>query len=98
VLGGNQCGFALGDYELAQDTPNIDVLSYHDYGDPSAVPGGLSLRLQQAQQLKKPLIVGEVGYLSNCSAMRTKQAAQFIGGVSGFLPWNWELGEATCGL
>jgi hypothetical protein len=98
VLGGNQCGFSLGDYVLSQDTPNIDVLSYHDYADPSAVPGGLTLRLQQAKQLNKPIIVGEVGFLSSCSIMSVKQPAQFAAGVSGFLPWNWEPAASTCGF
>jgi hypothetical protein len=89
LLGTGQCGISGPDFVVAQDTPNIDVVSYHDYGDASPVPGLLALRLQQAQQLNKPLIVGEVGFLSDCATMQTKLPAQFAAGVAGFMPWNW---------
>jgi mannan endo-1,4-beta-mannosidase len=89
VLGTGQCGITGTDYVSAQNTPNIDVVSYHDYGDSSPVPGLLAQRLQQAQQLNKPLIVGEVGFLSDCATMQAKLPAQFAAGVAGFLPWNW---------
>jgi hypothetical protein len=56
------------------------------------------MRIQQASRLKKPIIVGEVGYLSDCSTMGVKRPAQLAAGVSGFMPWNWSLGESTCGL
>jgi len=99
VLGGSQCGINNGDYITAQDTTNIDVVSYHDYADASPLPAELSLRLQQAQQLHKPLIVGEAGFLGECALMKVKQPAQFAAGVSGFMPWNWDgPGMSTCGF
>ena len=99
LLGTGQCAVTGVDYVVVQNTPNIDVLSYHDYGDASPVPSGLLQRLQQAQQLKKPLIVGEVGFLSDCATMKAKQPAQFAAGVSGFMPWNWDgAGASTCGF
>jgi mannan endo-1,4-beta-mannosidase len=99
LLGGNQCGITATDYVLAQNTPNIDVVSYHNYGDSSPVPAGLTQRIQQAQQLNKPIIVGEVGFLTDCTTMQAKQSAQFAAGVSGFLPWNWNsTGDTTCGF
>jgi mannan endo-1,4-beta-mannosidase len=99
LLGTGQCGVTGGDYITAQETPNIDVVSYHDYGDPASVPAPLAVRLQQAQELDKPLIVGEVGFLTNCSEMHAKQAAQAAAGVAGFLPWNWDgPWSSTCGF
>lgn len=99
VLGGNQCGLAGTDYLYAQNTPNIDVVSYHDYNDPSPVPAALAYRVAQAQLLDKPIIVGEAGWLSDCPLMQLKQPAQFAAGVSGFLPWNWDgPGESVCGF
>jgi len=89
VLGTGQCGITGPDYVIAQDTPNIDVVSYHDYADSSPLPGSLAQRLLQAQQLNKPLIVGEVGFLSDCATMQAKWLAQFAAGVAGFMPWNW---------
>jgi len=101
LLGSGQCGVTGVDYVVAQDTPNIDVVSYHDYSDPTPVPGELQERLQEARQLNKPLIVGEVGFpgLAQCDAMHLKVSAQFAAGVSGFLPWNWgNPGDPTCGF
>jgi len=99
LLGSNQCGTTLGDYVIAQNVSDIDVVSYHDYGDPASLPAGLKYRLEQAETLNKPLIVGEVGFLSDCGAMQAKQAAQFAAGVSGFMPWNWDgPGAPTCGF
>jgi len=99
LLGTDQCGVTNTDYILAQNTPNLDVVSFHDYGDSSPLPAGLAQRLQDAAQLNKPLIVGEVGFLSDCSAMQAKQRSQFAAGAAGFLPWNWDgSGESTCGF
>jgi hypothetical protein len=101
LLGTGQCGTTGIDYTVVQDTPNIDVVSYHDYGDPSPVPGALQERLQEAAAMNKPLIVGEVGNpgLAQCPAMNAKYPAQFSAGVAGFLPWNWGgPGDGTCGF
>jgi hypothetical protein len=101
LLGTGQCGTTGIDYTVVQDTPNIDVVSYHDYGDPSPVPGALQERLQEAATMNKPLIVGEVGNpgLAQCPAMNAKYPAQFSAGVAGFLPWNWGgPGDGTCGF
>jgi mannan endo-1,4-beta-mannosidase len=99
VLGTGQCGITGTDFFAAQNTPNVDVVSYHDYGDSTPVPGLLALRLQQAQQLNKPLIVGEVGFLSDCATMQAKRPAQFAAGVAGFMPWNWDgPWMGVCGL
>jgi mannan endo-1,4-beta-mannosidase len=99
VMGGNQCGLNSTNYVTVMSSAGIDVTTYHDYGDSSPVPAELSYRISQSAQLHKPIIVGEVGYLSDCPLMQAKQPAQFVAGVSGFLPWNWDnSSESTCGL
>ncbi len=99
LLGTGQCGTTGIDFTVVQDTPNVDVTSFHDYGDASPLPGSLAERLQESQAMNKPLIVGEVGFLNDCAKMHAKQAAQFAAGVAGFMPWNWDGPWAsTCGF
>lgn len=105
VIGSGQCGAAGPDYLYVHESPGIDVGSYHDYSDTTAMPGdqwnGLQVRLQQLASIGKPLIVGEVGIKANsgapgclsfqqrADAMRAKMSAQFSAGVAAFLPWDW---------
>lgn len=99
VIGGNQCSLAGTDSLLVHASPGIDVISYHDYGDASPMPANLQYRLDQARQLNKPLITGEVGWLNDCPLMVSKSAAQLAAGVSGFLPWNRDdTSMSACGL
>jgi mannan endo-1,4-beta-mannosidase len=104
LLGGGQCGTQGADYQYVSASPGIDVLSYHDYWGSSLVGGdrwnGLAVRLAQSMALAKPIIAGEAGLNAGSGAgcmtdstrnriMVDKKAAQFRGGSSGFLVWNW---------
>jgi len=101
LLGGGQCGT---DSQYVSASPGIDVLSYHDYYGPSALGGdqwnGLGVRLQQAAVPGKPIIGGEVGMLAGTAPrclslaarnadLQAKERAQFRGGSSGVLEWDW---------
>jgi mannan endo-1,4-beta-mannosidase len=98
-VSGAECTTALGDYVTSLSSAGVDVVTYHDYGDWAPVPGLLAYRLAQARSMSKPLIVGEVGYVGWCDLLRLKQPAEFMAGVSGFLPWNWDdPSQSTCGL
>ena len=84
-LGGGQCGTQGSDYQSVGSSPGIDVLSFHDYyntsGDISQTssPGGdayngVLVRLQQAANLVKPIIDGEMGVFAggSCDSNATR--------------------------
>lgn len=105
LLGGGQCGTSGSDYQYVSASPEIDVLSYHDYYAPGVALGGdqwngLAVRFAQAQALGKPIIGGEVGIISgtgeNCLSdaqrstdVEARVGAQVPAGSSGILLWNW---------
>jgi len=66
-LGGNgQCGAVFQDYQYVNESPAVDVVTYHDFDHiTQPMPGdqynGLQERLNQAKAMNKPLMVGEVG-------------------------------------
>ena len=106
-LGGGQCGTAGTDYKKVGASPEIDVLSVHDYYGSAPMGGdkwnGLAVRFAQAKVLDKPIITGESGILagigqSGCESLQqrsrdveAKMAAQVAAGDSAFLVWNWDL-------
>jgi hypothetical protein len=105
LLGGGQCGTQGADYQYVQASPGVDVLSYHDYGDPAVALGGdpwngLAVRFAQAATLDKPIIGGEVGITAGpapgCTSsagraadLGAKMQAQLAAGSSALLPWDW---------
>lgn len=93
---------SVHDYEYTEDSPAINVASYHDYdGASTTISLYLSVSLGEARAIGKPLVVGEAGMhaqnsLSGCisdatraSDMRRVMSAQFAAGVRGFLAWDW---------
>jgi hypothetical protein len=103
-LGGGQCGTQGADYRYVSASPGIDVLSYHYYWGTTPLGGdrwnGLTVRLAQSTATAKPIIAGEAGLKAGPGAgcrpasvrneiMTRKEAAQFRGGSSGLLVWNW---------
>jgi len=111
LLGTGQCGAVWSDYTYVGASSGIDVLSYHDYGDPATpLPGdqwnGLGARLNQAASLGKPLIIGEEGINAGTSCLSDSQRAsdfaadiqaQISAGSSGVLLWDWVPAvEAPC--
>ena len=66
TLGSGQCGSAGDDYYTLHAIPTIDLCEYHDYGSPlTPIPGdewnGLQRRIDQCEDIGKPLVVGEMG-------------------------------------
>jgi hypothetical protein len=103
-IASGQCGEAAS-YMNVASSPGIDVLSYHDYYDPTATIGGdqwngEAVRFQQAASLDKPIIGGEEGIDAGTGAgclsdqqrstdFQAKIEAQMAAGSSGVLLWNW---------
>jgi hypothetical protein len=92
-------------------SPGIDVLSYHDYYPSSEVEGGdqwngIAMRVTQAADLHKPIIVGEDGITAGvgcaeslsqrATGFRARAQAQFAAGAAGMLLWNWEQSPSPC--
>ena len=101
TMGGGQCGTSGDEYKLLHAIPEVDLAEYHDYSL-EAMPGdewnGLAVRLRQAQELGKPLFIGEAGIRpehldgtlqARAHLFHAKMEAQFAAGISGHLMWAW---------
>jgi mannan endo-1,4-beta-mannosidase len=98
ALGGAQCGWAQVP-SLPNASPEVDVLSYHDYGsDAVAVTEELARRLDEAQALDKPLIVAELGMhgrdvpgcrgtAARAALLEAKILGQLAAGAAGVVLW-----------
>jgi len=112
LLGDGQCGAQSTDYAYVSGSPGIDVLSYHDYSpDTVALAGdrwnGVAERLDEAAQVDKPIIAGEIGVEASVAGdgcpnlqgritdLEAKLQAQFNLGLSGALVWNWSPAIST---
>jgi mannan endo-1,4-beta-mannosidase len=97
-----QCGIAGTGYLSVLQSPYINVATYHDYDQNGvALPADLSLRLSEAVQEGKPLIVEETGINAASSGtscatlaqranqMQAKIEAAFKAGAQAYLPWRW---------
>ena len=102
TIGGGQCGTQWTEYKSVHDVAGIDLCEYHDYGPPQvAIPGdqfnGLQIRIDQCNELGKPLFIGEVGinpadvggFAGRAAALATKLATRRLAGVDGELVWAW---------
>ena len=90
VAGGDQCGIRGEDYLTVGRSPFIDVLDLHDYGATD-----VGLRLAQAADIGKPLVVAEMGrFAGSCGSPADRAAgmadaatAQRRAGSAGVLFW-----------
>ncbi|MGW1737557.1 beta-mannosidase [Nocardia sp. NPDC001965] len=101
LLGGGQCGSAADDYGYLAESPNVDIVQYHDYGaDGIPLPGdrwnGLARRIEQSTAAGTALLVGEIGqYCDGSPAALDRRAAdierkitgQRAAGTAGALLW-----------
>ncbi|MGW4479462.1 beta-mannosidase [Rhodococcus triatomae] len=100
LTGGGQCGTQGDEYRYIGESPNVDVLQYHDYhADGIPLPGdqwnGLARRIDQVQEIGKPLLVAEIGqaageclsYAQRAADIGTKIAGQRAAGTAGALLW-----------
>ena len=103
TIGGGQCGAQGADYETVMNVPTLDLCEYHDYTPGQPVPGdqfnGLQVRINQCNQLQKPILVGELGVkavdvggtlAARANTVASKLCAQLTGGVAGVLLWAWD--------
>ncbi|BEK87066.1 beta-mannosidase [Nocardia seriolae] len=100
-VGGSQCGTAGEDFRTVSESPNVDVVEYHDYSEADSPliggPSGLGHRLVQARAMRKPLLVGEIGEnAGSCESLdeRRDRMAQRIsgqrdGGTAGAVIWAY---------
>ncbi len=92
VAGGSQCGTNGEDYVLVGQSPSIDVLDVHDYGETD-----IDERLRQAAAIGKPMMVAEMGlHAGSCKSVADRAAylagraaAQRKAGSAGVLFWNF---------
>jgi len=105
TIGSGQCGAQGDEYRMLHSIPTVDLCEYHDY-QPEAMAGdqwnGLAVRLTQCAGLGKPLFVGESGQKGlsredRAALFAAKFSAQFDGGVSGILIWDWSNGPLSDG-
>jgi hypothetical protein len=103
TIGSGQCGARGVDYKTLHASTYIDVCEYHDYGHTTvAMPGdqwnGLQVRINQCNELGKPIFIGETGITTTeaggnlqirADLLEAKLAAQFGNGVVGVLMWEW---------
>lgn len=108
TIGSGQCGTSGPQYKDLHALPDIDLCEFHDYDPWTAMPGdqwnGLALRIQQCNELDKPLFIGEVGlrpvdiggsFESRVASLRAKLLAQRGQGIVGHLVWNWGPGPSA---
>ena len=103
TIGSGQCGAQAGDYKDVMSVSDLDLCEYHDYTPSQAIPGdqwnGLQVRINQCNELNKPLLVGELGVKpsdvggtlqARANVVGDKLCAQFHAGVAGILLWAWD--------
>ena len=110
TIGGGHCGTQSTLYRNVHNIPAIDLCEYHDYQPHDPIPGdqwnGLQVRINQCNELRKPLFVGETGIIPNdvggtlqarAAAIDAKLRAQFSAGIVGNLEWAWSALGSTWG-
>jgi mannan endo-1,4-beta-mannosidase len=103
TIGGGQCGTQGADYKDVMSVAALDLCEYHDYTPNQPIPGdqwnGLQVRLNQCNELGKPLLVGEMGVRpsdvggtlqARANVVAGKLCAQFNAGVAGVMLWAWD--------
>jgi mannan endo-1,4-beta-mannosidase len=103
TIGGGQCGTQAGDYKDVMSLQDLDLCEYHDYTPGQPIPGdqwnGLQVRINQCNELNKPLLVGELGVKpsdvggtlqARADVVTDKVCAQFNAGAAGILLWAWD--------
>ena len=105
LVSNGQCGTEGSDWTYVSESPGLDVLSYHDYSNITVdfsgdATNGLAVRLQEAANIGKPIIGGELGASGGTGTgcptdversveLTAKIDAQMAAGSSGVLAWNW---------
>jgi plastocyanin len=103
TIGSGQCGAQYTDYERVMSVPSLDLCEFHDYEYQHPIPGdqwnGLQFRINQCNELGKPLLVGELGVKPSqvggtlrdrADVVAEKLCAQLRAGVAGALLWAWD--------
>ena len=102
TIGSGQCGAQYTDYKKLMSVPALDLCEFHDYEYQHSMPGdqwnGLQFRIDQCNELQKPLLVGELGIrpsdvggtlADRVYVARSKLCAELNAGVAGALFWAW---------
>jgi titin len=102
TIGGGQCGAQGDDYKSVMSVSTLDLCEFHDYAPSQLIPGdefnGLRRRIDQCNELDKPLLVGELGVkpsevggtlADRANVVSSKLCAQLTAGVAGEFLWAW---------
>jgi YVTN family beta-propeller protein len=103
TIGSGQCGAQYTDYKQVMSIPTLDLCEFHDYTPSQPIPGdqynGLQFRIDECNELNKPLLVGELGVkpsevggtlADRANTVASKLCAQLSAGVAGVLLWAWD--------
>lgn len=100
VIGRKQCGVSGGGFTRIAASPEVDVVTYHDYhGAEETLPPDLQSRLDLLARDSKPLIIEEAGIMAGPQCRSVGERAQFFAaklrvaldhGAVGYLPWNYQ--------
>ena len=106
TIGSGQCGAQYTDYKSLHDLPTVDLCEFHDYTE-AVMPGdqwnGLAFRIEQCNELNKPIFVGEVGVdpqwldgtlEARAELLHDKITTQMDAGVVGEVIWAWNAFES----
>jgi mannan endo-1,4-beta-mannosidase len=99
TLSRGQCGLSGGGYAALAASPDIDIMSFHDYGaDDTPLPTDMVAAIAGAHAAGKAFAVDEAGINAGSTGVTpaaraakfvAKMNAQFSAGSSGFSCWNW---------
>jgi YVTN family beta-propeller protein len=108
TIGSGQCGAQYTDYKQVMSIPTLDLCEFHDYVPGQPIPGdqynGLQFRIDECNELNKPLLVGELGVkpsdvggtlADRADTVSSKLCAQFGAGIAGALLWAWNKDSST---
>ena len=108
TIGSGQCGAQFTDYKQVMSIPTLDLCEFHDYTPGQPIPGdqynGLQFRIDECNELNKPLLVGELGVkpsdvggtlADRASTVGSKLCAQLGAGAAGELLWAWNKDGST---
>ena len=99
VIGRKQCGVNGGGFVRLAQSPQVDLMTYHDYsGADETLPPDLQERIGEAADSAKPLVIEEAGIWAGPGCLTADQRSEdfaakirsaFAHGLAGYLIWDY---------